>query len=303
MRHFAFACILLVIAGCLDQPAPSGYPPACSKDGPLIWGAFDGRTPTGWTPQGDPETDPRQPWKTVVALRGDPTFRLTPEWGNATLDWSGNGVEHLAIVSLEAPVEPVGLTVTAEGVDCVRFAAADWEPFAPAREGALAEVGKGALVYTAGFFENGTLFYTNMPEIHDGPEDGDQVWPRIDWYSWGGDAPLQVYVYDQDRSEIPPHWGDAGELPVDDPAGASPTRYFTTIRGFNEALKGLSTSTLTAVRIAPEDAYTRPGNEQHPLYGEPLVFLIRVAAVAEQPCPAQGFSPAALDAPPGCFRK
>jgi hypothetical protein len=268
-----------------------------------LWAALDSRTPTRWTEEGNPETDPRQPWKTVVALRGEPSFRLATEWGNATLDWSGNGTDHLAIVDLGSPAEPSGLTVTADGIDCVRFPAAEWQPFAPAREGALAEVGKGALVYTAGFYEDGTLFYTNMPEIHEGPYAQDLAWPRADWYSWSGESPLQVYVYDKDRNEMPPQWGAGGDVPETPFPNAVPSRYFTTIRGFNEALKGLSTSTLTAVRIAPEDAYTRPGNEEHPLYGESLVFLIRVEAVADQPCSIDSWTPEREFWDEVCFRK
>jgi FKBP-type peptidyl-prolyl cis-trans isomerase 2 len=60
--------------------------------------------------------------------------------------------------------------------------------------------------------------------------------------------------------------------------------YFTTITGFNEALKGLSTRTSRVVHVAAEDAYTLPGNEGHPLYGDDIVFLIQVEAVDDLPC-------------------
>jgi hypothetical protein len=38
-------------------------------------------------------------------------------------------------------------------------------------------------------------------------------------------------------------------------------------------------------RIAPEDAYTQPGREDHPLYGDAIVFLIELADVVDAPCP------------------
>jgi hypothetical protein len=150
------------------------------------------------------------------------------------------------------------------------------------REGAVAQSGKGAHVWYAGFFENGTLFGTNIATVDESD------WPRIGWYAGGDHEPIPVYVYDQDRSERPPHWGNplagtpAAGSPVDSAAGLG---YYTTIPGFNDALKGLSNATTRVVRVAPEDAYTRPGNEGHPLYGHALVFLIRVDTVVSNPCP------------------
>ena len=61
--------------------------------------------------------------------------------------------------------------------------------------------------------------------------------------------------------------------------------YFTTIKGFNEALKGLSTNAARVVHIPPQDAYTIAGNEDHPLYGDALIFYIRVLEVHDVPCP------------------
>lgn len=65
--------------------------------------------------------------------------------------------------------------------------------------------------------------------------------------------------------------------------GLSLTSYYTTIEGFNEALKGLSTTTARIVHVPPEKAYTRPGLENHPLYGDELVFYI-LLQVKSQPC-------------------
>jgi hypothetical protein len=152
-----------------------------------------------------------------------------------------------------------------------------WDLAAP-EPGDRAEPGQGAHVYTAGFLEDGTLFYTNIKAIdHDD-------WPRTDWYAWEGDDPLPIYVYDQDRSEEPAYWHDPQSgTPL---AGTVPgVGYYTTIPGFNEALKGLSTNTVRVVRMEPEEGYTRAGNEDHPLYGEPLVFYIKVEAVVPAPCP------------------
>ncbi|HUR24435.1 MAG TPA: hypothetical protein VM327_00280 [Candidatus Thermoplasmatota archaeon] len=145
-------------------------------------------------------------------------------------------------------------------------------------EGERAMPGKGVHVYTAGFLEDGTLFYTNIKAIdHDD-------WPRTEWYAWEGDKPLPVYVYEQDRAEEPAVWKDPQSgTPAD---GTVPgLGYYTTIPGFNDALKGLSTNTVRVVRMEPEEGYTRAGNEDHPLYGEALVFYIKVEDVVPVPCP------------------
>lgn len=152
-----------------------------------------------------------------------------------------------------------------------------WDLAEPER-GDHAEPGQGVHVYTAGFLEDGTLFYTNIKAIdHDD-------WPRTDWYAWEGGDPLPVYVYEEDRSEEPLYWEDPQSgTPA---AGTVPgLGYYTTIPGFNDALKGLSTNTVRVVRMEPEQGYTRAGNEDHPLYGEPLVFYIKVEAVVPVPCP------------------
>jgi hypothetical protein len=273
--------VALLIPGCVDTPAEGDL---CYTDGPLMWGALDGRYPSGF---GDTETDLRQPWMTVMAMEGDPSFGVMPDVGNATIEWlPSNGTQRLAILSQPPPAAAVKLTVTVDGEDCRRFPAPAWYP-APAREGQLAEVGKGVLVHTAGFLEDGTLFYTNLDWVNRTTH-GDTPWPRVDWYQFTSPDPLPVYVYGKDRSEIPPHWSAGQQVPSDLPVATAamlPGRYFTTIPGFNEALKGLSTATVHVVRIAPEDAYTRAGYEEHPLYGEALVFLIQLEAIADHPCP------------------
>jgi hypothetical protein len=149
-----------------------------------------------------------------------------------------------------------------------------------AHEGPLqtAEAGKGTHVLTAGFWPNGTLFYTNIAHLHQ------SAWPRAGWYAWEGSDPLPVYG--SDRAEQPAWWKD--------PQAGTPAEgtvpglgYFTTIPGFNEALQGLSTGGTTVAVVPPDMAYTRAGYEDHPLYGDTLVFVIRALDVVDLPCPMQ----------------
>lgn len=284
----------LLLAGCLAAPVEDA-PDLCDGDGPQMWGALETRV------AGNPglPTDPRQPWSTVMVLEGDAGYGLAVEEGNANITWLAAAAQRMAILTQQPPAADLDVTVTAHGVDCRRYSTPSFNLQAP-REGALAEAGKGALVYTAGFWENGTLFYTNMRELDEatGQRD-DSAWPRAGWYQPGGDRPLQVYVYDQERSEMPPHWGSGSAIPLD--GDQVPGSYGTTIPGFNEALKGLSTSNVVAVRVPAGQAYTRPGNEAHPLYGDDLVFLIRLIAVADQPCPASAFEDSPYST--ACFRQ
>jgi hypothetical protein len=151
-------------------------------------------------------------------------------------------------------------------------------------EGRAAEPGQGAHVWYAGFWENGTLFDTNLQDLDLG-----SGWPKAGWYEGGHWDPIPVYVYDQDRSEQPAHWKSpfsgtpAAGSPADEQAGAG---YFTTIKGFNEAVKGLPAGTGQVFHIAAEDAYTLPGREDHPLYGDALVFYVLVEDVVDVPCPS-----------------
>jgi hypothetical protein len=179
------------------------------------------------------------------------------------------------------------------GCEEARAGTITWDLAAP-DVGASAQPGQGVQVYTAGFFaSNGTLFYTNIEAVDH------SEWPRAGWYLWEGGDPLPVYVYDQDRSEEPaywrpvssnvPHTGTPADPIVMEHAAEVDKRtglgYFTTIPGFNEALKGLSSSTTHVALLAPEEAYTRPGYEHHELYGEPIVFYMKVVHVVDLPCP------------------
>lgn len=290
MRSMACVVALFVAgAGCMGSDSDASR---CGDTALDSWTAYDTTWPGDQGAPQAPETDPRQPWETVVAVRGGLQPSFVGDGGSVLV--LGDGSDRLAVLS--TPVPPEGFAMQWEGDDgvaCPALPAYTWDLAAPA-EGELVEVGSGALVRTAGFWENGTLFYTNIAQIDDGD------WPRAGWYGFASGEPLQVYVYDKERDEIPPQWGDAdGGLPIAAPAG-SPTEYFPTIPGFNEALKGLSTTTTIVAHLSPEEAYTRPGNEQHPLYGDALVFLIHVEAAADRPCPAAAQGSASGEF---CFRE
>lgn len=259
------------------------------------------------------QTAPGTTWETVLLLPSGLGVNTTtlaweasPGW-NATSEPLGNQSNFQRVQA--SPSNTAGsvswsFELQSGDADCrhTQRGSLTWDLATP-KEGRAAEPGQGVHVMTAGFLDNGTLFYTNIPEI-----DADTHWPRPAWYSWEGDAPLPVYVYDQDRAEHPAYWKapSVHTTPVTSqvPATGTPLDaivqesgatldgttglgYFTTIAGFNAALKGLPTTTTHVVRMSPQDGYTRPGNEEHPLYGEALTFLIKVLDVVTLPCPAE----------------
>lgn len=112
---------------------------------------------------------------------------------------------------------------------------------------------------TVGVYPDGTSFYTNIAALH-----ADRNMTRdYDNTTFGGD-PLPVYVYGQARGE--------------QPAGSRDTCHFTTISGYNTLLKTQAAGSTNVRYLRPEEAYTLPGNEEHALYGEALVFLNTVVA-------------------------
>lgn len=124
-----------------------------------------------------------------------------------------------------------------------------------------ARAGAGARVRTVGFWDNGTVFYHNWEEVRDnaGVPKGELGGPATSF------DPLKVYVGGR-RGEPPPEpYNRSGYRPV--------------IQGFDMALRGLRAGELTAARIPPDLAYTQPRNEDHPLYGDALNFLIRVESI------------------------
>jgi hypothetical protein len=293
-----FLLTLPLLAGCLAGPGPGVDPECAPADVVAVRDDVHFLPGRGY----DLETDPRQEWDALFAATGDGRgllFGATADGWTSTIEAIGtvNETAHVYRARL-APTEPRGSGLALEALYAWTDAGCDhtWpirrgflldEP----REGDLAAPGKGAFVYTAGFWENGTLFYTNMESVHN------SAWPRAGWYEFTSGTPLAVYVYDRDRSERGPQWAPcAGVAPVVPPCptgAGQPYAYSTTIRGFNEALKGLSTTTSRVVHLPPDQAYTLPGNEAHRLYGDALIFYIRVCSVTDAPVP-----PAAADVCP-----
>ncbi len=127
------------------------------------------------------------------------------------------------------------------------------------------QAGEGAVVNTVGVWENGTSFYTNLERFH---ERGDL--PRGYADEEVDVDPLNVYVYEEDSDEMPQRYEQEG--------------FVTTIPGFNENLKGHPLVGATITHLAPEEAYTREGYEDHELYGDALVFYVEVEEAREVPC-------------------
>ncbi len=125
-----------------------------------------------------------------------------------------------------------------------------------------AEPGLGVHVRSVGFWDNGTVFWTNMQEV-----DQREDLPLGYLGPPGNMTPLKVYVGGERGEDPPERYAERGYVPV--------------IRGFDERLHGMRAGDILAVRIAPEDAYTYDGNEDHALYGDALNFVIEVTKVVE----------------------
>ena len=117
-------------------------------------------------------------------------------------------------------------------------------------------------LHTVGVWPNGTIFYTNWKAVVDGGAAPDVDLSPDEPADY---EPLKVYV-----------GGERGKRP---PEPYNRSGYVNVIPGFDAALPGLKAGHVRAVRIAPEDAYTRAGNEKHRLFGDPLAFIIRAASV------------------------
>lgn len=282
MRWVALVALaLLPLAGCM---APADCPSAAAPRlvAPQVGSDFTA-------------TDGRQPWDTLV-LQDAPADEAMaanvsampyewPAWvtpmGNATAGPILLRVRAQPGSSTSANVTLAwAATVEQQGCRSGQSGHLRWTLAAP-EAGAVARAGAGVRVLTAGFLEDGTLFYTNIETVNN-----DTRWTHAPIYSWAGAAPLPVYVYDHDRAERSTAWSaTTGGSPLG-PATGNMTawNYYTTIPGFNDALKGLSTNTVRVVRLAPEQAYTDANHTTHPLYGLPLIFLIKLVAVEELPC-------------------
>ncbi|MEA3203289.1 MAG: hypothetical protein QOI63_964 [Thermoplasmata archaeon] len=231
-------------------------------------------------------TDPGQPWDTVALAWPSPDagavrYQVDAGW-NVSVERYASGGPVLERLRVQPGAGPATLTRawSLAHDEAARSGSLAWDLRPPAA-GMVAQPGMGVRVMAAGFWENGTLFYTNIPQV-------DQAaWPRAAWYAWSGADPLAVYVYGQDRGERGALWSasTAGTAAGPVTGNATAWDYATTIPGFNAALKGLSLNTARVVRVAPEDAYTVAGKERHPLYGAALVFYIKLVAVETLPCP------------------
>jgi hypothetical protein len=136
-----------------------------------------------------------------------------------------------------------------------------------------ARAGVGAQVLYALWYDNGTLVETNDKAVAD--QDG-LAWARLD-DSAPDYAPLKVYVGGK-RGTPPPE-------PYNSTGCDQPPCYHPVIPGFDRRLQdagdgtGMVAGETLAVRVNASDAYTYPGNEKHPLYGQNLDFLIHVVSV------------------------
>lgn len=283
MRRALLLASTLLFAGCLEAIIEGDDGPACAPLGQTLI-SFPIETPTA--------SYPDQAWDMLylVGNASIPTayaFHAPADWAAEIHAFFGDDQNDSHLLHVRA--EP-GNRSPAGGAMLLEWRERPADPRCSGAQGYAnsgisspvvgdrVQVGHGALVMTAGFLPNGTLFYTNMQEMNALSE-----WPAISWYTWEGSDPLPVYVYDQDRSERPQEWNATVPTPQGETVAWS---YFTTIKGFNEALKGLSVNTPRVVYINATDAYTQPGREDHVLYGHDLVFYIQVLEAVQEPwCP------------------
>lgn len=286
MRVNPFVAFLFLMPGCVTVPAEhcaAGYPPHIFVDIPPVWSWIEDRQPYDflmdvWDAPGNTSVLTNQ--FTVAGPRG-------PTEGKLRLLGTGKG-SALYSMTIEIPTGESDVHVDGLAVyDDPSGTCKNGTPFVQethlfSNPGEFIQSGNGTHVWYAGFFPNGTLFGTNIQRIDTSPI------PRVSWYQAEPYEPLPVYVYDKDRSEEPPHWKNligatpAAGSPADRTAGLG---YYTTIKGFNDALKGLSTTGSRVVLIPPELAYPDPIDGAPGLGGSPLVFLIEPYDVVRQPCP------------------
>ncbi len=132
-----------------------------------------------------------------------------------------------------------------------------------------ARAGVGARVRTVGALLNGTVFYTNLKSVRDDPRFTNDMneSARADEEM----EPFKAFL-----------GGTRGATPPEPYASAG---YRPTIAGFDARLRtgngGMRANETLVVRVAPEDAYSREGDEGHRLFGQTLVFTITIVAVDE----------------------
>lgn len=307
MRDAAIiAFVLLIVSGCLS-PVPKTHP-ACFEPavavlagreavteasgrpgaailrahGPvtplLYWVRNEGTSPTlffldvGWLPlAAEPDQNRFLPFqlKTPSAALETRIASNETRFGTAGIPdlTSEDGASQTALVEIAvSPLEEREHSCPATATQKVRF---QLEQTPSEIE---VKAGWGAHVVTAGFWTNGTTFYTNLDAVNNAT-----LIPKGGWYDYEGNRPLKVYVYNSSREERPKRYVDAG--------------FATTIEGFNGALKSMGRSTTALAVLPPELAYTKPqyaGNSttpRHPLYGDALLFFIHVTRTEVVPCP------------------
>jgi hypothetical protein len=282
----ALPLLVSLWAGCLAPPADCSGPVGAGVWVPQLAGAFLMHgAGSAWQTVALPHAAHAE--ATTLTVNGSSTIAPVAPGAALQLVEVPSGVEaaHLDWTVREAdPSDPSCRTGQSGRVD--------W-PLTAAGPGAIASAGKGVQVWYAGFWENGTLFDTNIQAL-------DQSgWPRAAWYGSEPYQPLPVYVYDQERSEKSPlcaqvpdapcaPWtvGTAGTAAGPATGNATLWSYSTTVKGFNDGLKGLSTTTTRVVRMEAKDAYG--GRTDVPAgLDAPLVFLVKIAAVEDVPCAAQ----------------
>jgi len=214
-----------------------------------------------------PATESR--WISVQRSGDDPPVPA-PLHGPVSVVRLAPGESTLLLFRLDgqAPVGQLGVdlrfvagpeAVQGDGVDVLHTQRVPKHVVAGGAPGATVQVGDQVQVTTVGLWVNGTSFYSNNQALHDMP-----AFPRGYAAADFDGAPLGIYVYDADRAEQPPASRD--------------TCRFTTIPGFNAMLQEQALGSTFVRWLAPEQAYTRTGSENHLLYGDALVFLTTVVA-------------------------
>jgi hypothetical protein len=133
--------------------------------------------------------------------------------------------------------------------------------------------GVGTRLYYVLFADNASVIETNEPTVQ---SQTGITYARLD-NGTPDFTPLQVYVGGK-RGTPPPE-------PYNSTGCTTPPCYHPVIDGFDARLRdagdgsGMVEGETLAVRIPKERAYTYPGNEAHPLFGQNLNFLIRVVSV------------------------
>jgi hypothetical protein len=298
--RLAVACVLvLVCSGCVafQKPPPAAVP--CPSTGALF--LPDESSDTLFRVDGRMKSDVLVMLPGSGSVRVEPSVPSTWKWDIQRIGPTTDNATFVRVGFAPPPLAPpagrqgppkgppgggasvfVNWTLSAAAGCAGQHGGASYTRTIP-MTGAVAQPGKGVHVHYAGFWLNGTLFGTDIASVDS------SSWPRAGWYQFDGGEALPVYVYDKDRSERPAVWAPQDAVPRDAPVPrqSGVFSYYTTIVGFNDALKGLSTSANRVVVVPPERAYTRPGNEKHVLYGDALVFFISIDEVVDVPCPKE----------------